>query len=103
MRAIGDALTAAGADRVVGHDLAGMANDDAAGTDRHLHRPNQPVGRVAIGVHVVGVVRLNPANQVPQLTERRRPPPPRLAREGHGRELAYGAVNTLVGDIATPS
>ena len=28
MGAVGDALAAAGADRVVGHDLAGMTNDN---------------------------------------------------------------------------
>ncbi len=109
MGAIGDALAAARADRMVGHDLAGMANDHAAGADRHLHRlPDQPPGhRVAVGVHVDGAVRLHPANQVPQLTEGRtaakRAQRRRLARKAHGRQLTRGAVNTLVGDLPTPS
>lgn len=73
MGPIDDALAAAGASRMVGDDVTGMADDDATGAKGHLHRfsDQAPWHRVAVGVHIDGTVGLHPADQIAQLAERR--------------------------------
>lgn len=108
MRSIDDPLTASLANRMVSDDLAGVAHDDVAGENHNLHTltDQAPRNRVTVGVEVDSAVWAHFANQVAQLPERRTAA--KWAKgagfvcEANERELARGAVDAHVSDLAVP-
>ena len=73
MGTIDDPLPASFTHRMLCYHRTGMTHDDLAGLHHDLNAfADQPPGhRVAVRVEVDRAVRLDPAHQIPQLTERR--------------------------------
>ena len=108
MHPVDDPLPASLAHGMIGHHLAGMANDDAAGENHDLHRlaDQAPGNRVAVGVEVNDTVGTHLADQVAQLAERstsaKRTERCSFIGEAHDRQLARRPVHAHVGDLAVP-
>ena len=108
VRPLDDPSTPAGVLGVIRHDLRAAVDAHPTAADHHAHplADQTPRHRIGVRVHRHRAVRLHPADQIPQLPERRpsgaRAQTLRLAPEALQRRLAGGAVAALVRDLALP-